>query len=172
MILPCTPADLPAIGEIINDAALAYKGVIPADRWQEPYMSAEELRTQIEQGVQFWGYQQEEELLGVMGIQNKGPVTLIRHAYVQSRHRNKGIGGKLLTHLTAIASTPILIGTWAEATWAVAFYEQHGFRLVSSPEKEALLVQYWTIPVRQIETSVVLASTDWQGWQQTLGKGE
>ena len=162
MIAKCAQSDFRIIGEIINDAASAYKGVIPADCWHEPYMSEEELNTQIEQGVQFWCYQQAGEIIGVMGIQRKGDVTLIRHAYVRSIHRNKGIGAKLLAHLTSIATTPVLIGTWADATWAIEFYQKHGFRLVSQAEKETLLGKYWTIPARQVETSVVLASLDWK----------
>jgi GNAT superfamily N-acetyltransferase len=162
MIVRCTPEDLEAICEIINDAAAAYRGVIPADRWHEPYMPETELRTQVGQGVEFWGYRPAEALMGVMGIQHKGDVTLIRHAYVRSIHRNQGIGGKLLAHLTALATTPVLIGTWAAATWAIEFYQKHGFRLVSPAEKETLLRRYWTIPDRQVETSVVLASPYWK----------
>ncbi len=162
MIVRCEQKDFETICEIINDAASAYRGVIPADRWHEPYMPAAALAAQIEEGVQFWGYQPQGEILGVMGIQDKGDVTLIRHAYVRSLNRNQGIGAKLLTHLTAIATTPVLIGTWAAATWAIAFYQKHGFRLVSPAEKETLLRKYWTIPARQVETSVVLASPDWK----------
>jgi N-acetylglutamate synthase-like GNAT family acetyltransferase len=146
---------------IINDGASAYKGVIPADRWQEPYMREEELQKQIDEGVQFWSYKEDKEMLGVMGIQNKGDVTLIRHAYVRTANRSKGIGGKLLLYLSSISQTPILIGTWADATWAIQLYQKNGFRLVSEAEKERLLRKYWSIPERQIETSVVLASKDW-----------
>lgn len=158
MILRCQQEDLKEICEVINDGASAYKGVIPADRWQEPYMPEEELKKQIDQGVQFWCYKEDEEIIGVMGIQYKEDVTLIRHAYVRSTNRSKGIGGKLLAHLTSIATTPVLIGTWADAKWAIGFYQKHGFRLVSESEKEWLLRKYWTIPARQIETSVVLSS--------------
>jgi N-acetylglutamate synthase-like GNAT family acetyltransferase len=150
------------IYEIINDAASAYKGVIPADRWHEPYMPKEELKTQIEQGVEFWCYKEAEKILGVMGIQDKGDVTLIRHAYVRTIFRNKGIGGKLLENLTTLTNKPVLIGTWAEAEWAIRFYQQHGFRLLSQEEKNKLLAKYWTIPQRQAEASVVLASKDWK----------
>lgn len=161
MIVPVHPHDFTIVHEIINDGASAYKGVIPADRWHEPYMTAKELQAQIDDGVKFWCYVEGEEMIGVMGIQDKGDVTLIRHAYVRTAARNKGIGGKLLQHLTTLVSTPVLIGTWADATWAIGFYEKHGFRQVSFNEKEQLLRKYWSIPLRQIDTSVVLASGDW-----------
>ena len=159
MITKCTTDNFKEIFEIINDGASAYKGVIPADRWHEPYMPEEELSIQIGQGVEFWCYKEADEILGVMGIQDKGDVTLIRHAYVRSTKRNKGVGSKLLAHLASIATTPILIGTWADASWAIEFYKKHGFRLVSASEKERLLRKYWSIPERQIETSVVLSNT-------------
>lgn len=162
MIFKCDHNDLTEIWEIINDGAKAYKGVIPADRWHEPYMTEEALKSQIDEGVQFWGYKEEQEIMGVMGIQYKGAVTLIRHAYVRTTMRNKGIGSKLLEHLYAISTTPVLIGTWATATWAIGFYQKHGFRLLPEEEKNNLLRKYWTIPARQVETSVVLASTAWQ----------
>jgi N-acetylglutamate synthase-like GNAT family acetyltransferase len=162
MIQQCEANDFKQIWEIINDAAVAYKGVIPADRWKEPYMPEEELKLQMDEGVQFWCYKEEEKILGVMGIQYKGDVTLIRHAYVRSVTRNKGIGGKLLNHLTTISSTPILIGTWTDATWAISFYQKHGFRVLSKSETEMLLRKYWNIPARQVETSVVLASANWK----------
>jgi N-acetylglutamate synthase-like GNAT family acetyltransferase len=157
MIISSTPNDFSEIYEIINDAASAYKGIIPEDRWHEPYMAKDELQGQIDDGVEFWCYQEEGMILGVMGIQDKGDVTLIRHAYVKTKARNKGIGGKLLRHLGELTTKPILIGTWADATWAIDFYKKHGFRLVSFEEKERLLRKYWKIPLRQIETSVVLA---------------
>jgi GNAT superfamily N-acetyltransferase len=163
MIIPVTNSDLKVIHEIINDGASAYKGIIPEDRWHEPYMSEEELLTQIADGVRFWGFLENERMIAVMGIQDKVDVTLIRHAYVRTSARNKGIGGKLLQHLSTLTSKPILIGTWADATWAINFYKKHGFRLVSYDEKEKLLRMYWSIPIRQIETSVVLASADWVG---------
>jgi N-acetylglutamate synthase-like GNAT family acetyltransferase len=158
MILSSTPDDFQQIHAIINDAASAYKGIIPADRWHEPYMSEEELRGQIGDGVEFWCYAENEEIIGVMGIQDKGDVTLIRHAYVRTAARSKGVGGQLLRHLGNLARKPILIGTWADAHWAIHFYTKHGFRLVSFDEKERLLRKYWTIPPRQIETSVVLTN--------------
>jgi len=147
---------------IINDAARAYQGVIPADRWHEPYMPLDELEVELGRGVAFWGCESGGELLGVMGIQDRGEVTLIRHAYVRTGQRRNGIGGKLLKHLEATTTNPILIGTWKAATWAVRFYEQNGYRLLSRPETERLLRMYWSIPERQIETSVVLADARWK----------
>lgn len=163
MIAKCIEEDFDNIYEIINDGASAYKGVIPADRWHEPYMTAEQLQKQIEEGVQFWGYKEGGEIFGVMGIQFKGDVTLIRHAYVRTSQRNKGIGGKLLHHLVQMSCVPILIGTWADAGWAISFYEKHGFSVVPVEEKNRLLLKYWSIPARQVETSVVLASREWRG---------
>ena len=162
MIRKCQETDFEDIFTIINDAASAYRGIIPADRWHDPYMSEEELEKQIGEGVEFWCYVEGNEILGVMGIQYKEDVTLIRHAYVRSTQRNKGIGSKLLGHLVAIATTPVLIGTWASAKWAIDFYQKHGFRLLSQEEKNELLRRYWSIPLRQQETSVVLASESWK----------
>jgi GNAT superfamily N-acetyltransferase len=161
MIAKSKPEDFEEIHRIINDGASAYKGIIPPDRWHEPYMSEKELQAQIDEGVQFWCYTQGHDMLGVMGIQYKGEVTLIRHAYVQTANRGQGIGGKLLLHLSSISPGPILIGTWADAKWAIDFYQKHHFRLVSALEKDRLLRKYWSIPARQIETSVVLASENW-----------
>jgi N-acetylglutamate synthase-like GNAT family acetyltransferase len=160
MISKCNEEDFSIIYEVINDGASAYKGIIPADRWHEPYMSQEELKTQMQEGVEFWCYTEEGNILGVMGIQDKGAVTLIRHAYVRSTERKKGIGSKLLQHLSEMAATPILIGTWADAKWAIDFYSKHGFRLLSQEETKKLLHTYWRIPERQVETSVVLASVN------------
>lgn len=157
MIRPCTAADLPHMFSIINDAAQAYKGIIPADRWHEPYMPMDELKGQIADGIVFSGYESNGELLGVMGIQDKGDVQLIRHAYVKTSARRKGIGEKLLKHLEATTRKPVLIGTWRDATWAIRFYEKHGFLVQSRDETTRLLRKYWSIPDRQIETSVVLA---------------
>jgi N-acetylglutamate synthase-like GNAT family acetyltransferase len=125
-------------------------------------MSKDELQKQLDDGVQFWKYIEEGKIMGVMGIQFKGVVTLIRHAYVRTTYRNKGIGSKLLLHLNTISETPVLIGTWADAKWAIEFYRKHGFRLLEKEEKDNLLRKYWTIPDRQVETSVVLASTNWK----------
>lgn len=160
-ITKALPSDLQDIYDIINDGAQAYKNVIPADRLHEPYMPVKELEGQIAQGVEFWKYIENDNILGVMGIQYKGDVTLIRHAYVRTSQRSKGIGGRLLEHLCGMATTPILIGTWADAAWAIGFYQKHGFRVLEQEEKNALLRKYWTIPERQVETSVVLASRDW-----------
>jgi GNAT superfamily N-acetyltransferase len=161
MIRGCDEADFLAIFEIINDGAQAYRGVIPADRWAEPYMSQEKLRQEIAAGVQFWGFGVGRELDGVMGIQPVQDVTLIRHAYVRTSRQNRGIGGKLLAHLRTMTERPILIGTWSDAVWAIRFYERHGFALVDAEVKAALLRKYWTVPARQIETSVVLADERW-----------
>jgi N-acetylglutamate synthase-like GNAT family acetyltransferase len=161
MIRQCDNSEVELIYSIINDAAEAYKGVIPGDRWKEPYMAKDELQHEIGQGVVFWGYEQDGELVGVMGIQHLQDVTLIRHAYVRTANRNQGIGGKLLSSLRQQATRPLLVGTWADALWAIHFYENHGFRLVSWEEKERLLRKYWSIPERQVETSVVLADQKW-----------
>ncbi len=161
MITKCDTEDFNEIYEIINDASIAYKGIIPADRWHEPYMSKEELIKQIDESVEFWKFTENEKILGVMGIQFKSDVTLIRHAYVRTNERKKGIGTQLLNYLVKISTTPVLIGTWADAKWAIDFYLKHGFRLLEENEKNRLLLKYWSVPVRQVETSVVLASKDW-----------
>ncbi len=155
----CADNDFDVILEIINDAAQAYRGRIPADRWKDPYMSRGELRHEISDGVRFWAYEENGVVLGVMGIQDVRDVTLIRHAYVRTASRNKGIGSKLLRFLMAQTEQPVLIGTWKDAVWAVRFYEKHGFKCVSEQEKNRLLRMYWQIPERQIETSVVLKET-------------
>lgn len=157
MIRLATEKDFDSIHTVINDAAIAYKGIIPTDRWHEPYMPKEELKAQIEDGVEFSCYVDEGQVIGVMGIQDKKDVYLIRHAYVKTSQRNKGIGTLLLRELTKDSEKPILIGTWKAAEWAIRFYEKHGFSLVSEEEKNRLLKKYWTIPDRQVETSVVLA---------------
>jgi GNAT superfamily N-acetyltransferase len=149
--------DFEAIFDVINDAAMAYKGVIPPDRWHEPYMTREALRADLEGGVRFSCYVDDGEIVGVMGIQDKGDVELIRHAYVRTAQRNRGIGSLLLQELTRAGKKPVLIGTWKAADWAIRFYEKHAFRLAGEQEKNRLLRQYWAIPDRQIETSVVLA---------------
>lgn len=161
MITKCSNVDFDEIYDIINDASIAYKGIIPADRWHEPYMPKAELEKQISEAVEFWKYTEENKILGVMGIQFKEDVTLIRHAYVRTTERKKGIGSQLLNQLITMSTTPVLIGTWADAKWAIDFYLKHGFRLVGEKEKNNLLLKYWSIPVRQVETSVVLASKDW-----------
>ena len=161
MIRKCTESDFNRVFEIINDAAQAYKGVIPEDRWHEPYLPFEELQQEIENGVIFWGLEQGGLLLGVMGIQDKGEVSLIRHAYVWTRAQKLGIGTRLLKHLKSLTDKPILIGTWAAASWAISFYERNGYTVVSEEEKNWLLRKYWSIPERQVETSVVLANQVW-----------
>ena len=157
MIRLCRSDEFDTLYEIINDAAVAYRGVIPADRFKEPYMPADELRHEMADGVIFWGEETDGRLVGVMGIQDIGDVTLIRHAYVRSECRNQGVGTRLLAHVRTLTARPILIGTWADAHWAVRFYEKHGFRRVTPAEKDRLLRKYWKIPARQVETSVVLA---------------
>lgn len=161
MIRRCERDEFDVIHALINEAAVAYKGIIPEDRWHEPYMSRDELRDEMEAGVSFWGYEEEGEVVGVMGIQEVQDVTLIRHAYVRPEKQGQGIGGRLLTTLREKAERPLLIGTWAAAEWAISFYEKHGFRQVSPTEKDRLLARYWSIPERQIETSVVLADGAW-----------
>ena len=163
MIRPCDDSDFEAIFSIINDAAEAYRGVIPGDCWHEPYMPRESLRREIESGVRFWGYEDNGELIGVMGMQDVQDVILIRHAYVRTASRNRGIGGELLSELRKLATRPVLVGTWAAARWAIRFYERRGFRLLPTEEKERLLKKYWSIPQRQVETSVVLADQAWLG---------
>ena len=158
MIRQCKKSDFNTIFEIINDAAQAYKGIIPDDRWHEPYMPFEELMREIEAGVVFWGLENDEKLLGVMGIQHKEDVTLIRHSYVRTQAQKMGIGTTLLRHLESMTEKPVLIGTWAAALWAISFYEKNGYTLVSEEEKNRLLHRYWSIPERQVETSVVLAN--------------
>ena len=157
MIAPCTD-DADAILAVVNDGATAYRGVIAPDRWHEPYMTREELAREIAAGVKFSGYRDERgELLAVMGIQDVQDVALVRHAYTRTSAQGGGIGTALLRHLMAQTSRPLLIGTWRAATWAIRFYERHGFRVVDDAEKVRLLRKYWTVPDRQIEESVVLA---------------
>jgi N-acetylglutamate synthase-like GNAT family acetyltransferase len=166
MIRRATDEDFEEIFKIINDAAIAYKGVIPPDRWHEPYMNREELQSQIDDGVQFSCYVDNDEIIGVMGIQDKLEVALIRHAYVRTKQRKKGVGTILLQELIKDEKKPILIGTWKAADWAIRFYEKHGFRLVGEKEKDRLLKKYWAIPDRQIETSVVLVDGRYKGSEE------
>jgi len=156
MIRRCTTAEFDTILAIINQAAQAYRGVIPEDCWHEPYMTKSELATEIAAGVNFWGWNEKDALLAVMGLQSVRDATLIRHAYVMPSHQGQGIGRALLTFLTEQATGPVLVGTWSAAEWAIRFYERHAFRLVSAEEKDHLLNAYWNIPLRQHETSVVL----------------
>jgi N-acetylglutamate synthase-like GNAT family acetyltransferase len=161
MIRVCAESDSMMMLEIINDAAQAYKGVIPDECWNEQYISSEELICEIENGVIFWCLEQDEQLLGIMGIQDKGELTLIRHAYIRRQAQKLGIGTKLLQHMENITEKPILIGTWAAAIWAISFYEKNGYTLVSEEEKNQLLKNYWSVPERQKEKSVVLANQRW-----------
>jgi len=157
-IRPCRDDERDEILAIVNAAAEAYRGVIPADRWHEPYMPGEELDGEIAAGVEFWGYEDDDDgLLGIMGIQPVRDVNLIRHAYVVPDSQGRGVGGALLEHLLGLATRPMLVGTWAAATWAIRFYERHGFEYVGRDRTGELLRAYWDIPERQIETSVVLA---------------
>jgi GNAT superfamily N-acetyltransferase len=154
----CRDDERAAIFAIVNAAAGAYRGVIPADCWHEPYMPMRELEREIRAGVAFWGWEADGALIGVMGIQPVGDVDLIRHAYVLPGSQYQGIGGALLEHLRRLSTRRMLVGTWAAADWAIGFYRRHGFELVSSERRTALLKRYWSIPDRQIETSVVLAN--------------
>ena len=156
MIRRCTAADLATIDAIINEAAEKYRGVIPADCWHEPYMSRAELEREIAAGVNFSGWEEGGALIGVMGVQRVNDATLIRHAYVRTAQQGKGIGGKLLNAFGAQVEGKLLIGTWADASWAIRFYQRHGFRLVPQEEKNRLLDTYWNISPRQRDTSVVL----------------
>ena len=158
VISPCDDFERPRIIEIVNRAAEAYRGVIPPDRWKEPYMPPDELDQELSAGVRFWGYRSDDSLVGVMGIQRVRDVELIRHAYVLPLSQGHGVGGALLEHLQRLAKQRMLVGTWAAAEWAIRFYRRHGFQLVAPERTTALLKAYWTIPDRQIATSVVLAS--------------
>jgi len=164
-IRPCRDDERAAILAIVNAAARAYRGVIPADRWHdhEPYMPSRELDDDIAAGVVFWGYEVGGKLVGIMGMQPVRDVDLIRHAYVSPDYQRRGVGSALLEHLAQRATRPMLVGTWAAADWAIRFYRRHGFELVSPAHKDALLRTYWAIPDRQIETSVVLANPPLDG---------
>jgi N-acetylglutamate synthase-like GNAT family acetyltransferase len=161
MIRRSVGEDFAQILAIINDGAQAYRGVIPADRWHDPYMPAFELEKQIREGVEFSVAEDEGRMLGVMGIQDRGDVALVRHAYVSTQWQRGGVGTKLLKHVQGLTSKPILIGTWADASWAIGFYERNGFEVLTKPDIERLLRRYWSIPDRQVETSVVLADQRW-----------
>lgn len=158
-------SDFPAMLAIINDASRAYRGVIPEDRWHEPYMPAEELQSEIAAGVVFWVAEDDGRITGVMAIQDKGDVALVRHAYVVTTTQRSGIGTRLLQHVEGLTDKPILIGTWAAASWAIDFYRRNGFTVVSNADKDRLLRTYWSIPRRQVETSVVLANPRWMETQ-------
>lgn len=154
-------ADLGVTLAIVNEAAQAYRGVIPADLWREPYMPPDELEKEIADGVIFWVAEEDGRVLGVMGIQDKGEVALVRHAYVMPTMQGKGVGTRLLRHVEGLAGKAVLIGTWADASWAIEFYRRNGFTVVANRHKNSLLRRYWSIPARQIETSVVLADGRW-----------
>jgi GNAT superfamily N-acetyltransferase len=156
-IRPCRDDERGAILAIVNAAAEAYRDVIPADRWREPYMAPAELQRELDAGVAFWVYEADGALRGVMGVQPVGDVDLIRHAYIAPRSQRLGVGSALLEHLAARSRRPMLVGTWAAAEWAIRFYRRHGFVQVSPERRTELLKRYWSIPDRQIETSVVLA---------------
>lgn len=158
VIRSCRNDETAAMQAIINAAAEAYRGVIPADCWHEPYMPLAELKREIAAGVSFWGYEENGALIAVMGIQPVKDVDLIRHAYTAPAHQGTGVGARLLAHLRSLTSRRILIGTWADAAWAIRFYQRHAFRLTTPAEKDRLLRTYWTVSERQIETSVVLTS--------------
>ena len=162
MIRQCHQHEFERIYTIINDGALAYKGVIPEDCWAEPYMSRGQLQHEIDAGVVFWGSEDNEKLCGVMGLQSVGDVTLVRHAYVLTANQRRGIGASLLSCLRELTKTPMLIGTWADASWAIKFYQKNGFELVGRALKDRLLQQYWTVSQRQAEVSVVLADAGWR----------
>lgn len=162
-IRPGNPEDSVQMLAIVNAAAQAYRGVIPADRWHEPYMPREEFDSEITNGVEFWVAEEDGVMLGVMGIQDKGDVALVRHAYVAPKLQRAGVGSALLRHVRGLTKKPVLIGTWADASWAIEFYRRNGFTVVSDKAKESLLRKYWSIPPRQIETSVVLADAQWGG---------
>ena len=170
LIRKSTETDLPSMFAIINDAAQAYRGVIPVDRWHEPYMPMDELVKEIAAGIDFWVAEDEGRLLGVMGIQDKGAVVLVRHAYVVTTLQRGGVGTSLLRHVEGLADKPILIGTWADASWAINFYQRNGFTVVPNSDKDQLLRTYWSIPARQVETSVVLADRRWME-QQAMANG-
>jgi GNAT superfamily N-acetyltransferase len=167
----CTGEDFGTIHALINEAAEVYRGVIPADCWKEPYMSEEELRREIADGIRFFGYEEKDRLIGVMGIQHVRDVSLIRHAYVLKARQRRGIGGKLISALRHKTDRPILLGTWADAAWAIRFYEKYGFKSVPMNEKDSLLRAYWHVSERQIETSVVLADEKWFERRQASGTG-
>ena len=154
-------ADTAAILAIVNTAAQAYRGVIPADRWHEPYMPPDALAKEIADGVEFWLAGEDGRVEAVMGIQDKGEVALVRHAYVAPGVQRKGLGTLLLRHVQGIADKPVLIGTWATASWAIGFYIRNGFSVLPDVDKDVLLGKYWSIPARQAETSVVLADRRW-----------
>jgi len=169
LIRQATPADFADILAVINDGASAYKGVIPKDRWHEPYMSDADLASEMEAGVRFSCFVDADRILGVMGVQDKGPVVLIRHAYVRTSARRRGVGSELLSSLTRKTGKPILIGTWKAARWAIDFYGKHGFLVLPDAQARALLEAFWNVPARQMETSVVLAACSFTATEERGG---
>jgi GNAT superfamily N-acetyltransferase len=165
-------SDLVVALAVVNDAARAYRGVIPADRWHEPYMSRDELDQEIADGVVFWVADEDGSVLGVMGMQDRGAVILVRHAYIAPGVQRKGVGTLLLRHIEVHVNKPILIGTWADASWAIEFYQRNGYTLVPTEQKDSLLRRYWAIPARQIHTSVVLADGQWMDTQRAAPRGQ
>jgi len=170
MLLTLDVADADEICLVVNDAAAAYRGVIPADRWKEPYMPLEEVHEEIDAGVVFWGYRRGGRLAAVMGLQQVQDVALIRHAYTRTSEQGAGVGSALLEHLRQQTERPLLVGTWKAATWAVRFYERRGFRRVPEQEKARLLRRYWTVPERQIAESVVLHTGSVRGESRTSAR--
>ena len=155
----CSVTEHHAIRSVINDASKVYKGVIPADCWNSPYMSEAELEAEVAAGVLFWGLSVRGALVGVMGLQHRDGVDLIRHSYVRRSWQGQGIGCALLAEVEGHSKGQILVGTWAQATWAISFYQANGYRLLNKSEKSVLLGQYWQIPARQARASVVLTKT-------------
>lgn len=161
VIRPARPDDIPALTSIVNAAAEAYRGVIPPDCWHDPYMPEDELRAEIADGVVFWVAEAAGAPAGMMGLQDRGEVALVRHAYVSPQMQRGGLGASLLRHVETLTAKPVLIGTWAAATWAIRFYERNGYTLVPERDKTSLLRRYWSVPDRQIATSVVLGDRRW-----------
>jgi GNAT superfamily N-acetyltransferase len=152
----CGPEDTARILEIVNAAAVAYRGVVPAECLHDPYMPAEELRRDMEAGVSFLGCEVDGALMGVMGLQVVREVHLIRHAYVMPGAQGARIGALLIAELKRRSTRRLLVGTWAAAHWAIRFYERHGFGRVPSGQAAQLLSTYWNIPRDQAAMSVVL----------------
>ena len=157
MIKEYTKSDSFKILYVINNAAIRYKGIIPDNCWHEPYMSKEELANEFADGVRMFGYNHNDQLIGVIGVQEIKDVTLIRHAYTLVAHQGKGIGSTLLKYLLKRnKNSRLLVGTWKDAVWAIRFYEKFDFILHTKKQTVLLLKKYWKIPLKQIETSVVL----------------
>ena len=157
-VRPCTAADTPGVLQIVNAAAEAYRDVIPPDRWREPYMPADELASEVADGVGFFGWEADGALVGVMGLQRRWNVELIRHAYVLPAWQGRGVGSMILEHLRREQPGTVLVGTWRAAGWAVRFYERHGFARAPDEVVAPLLRTYWSVPERQVATSLVLCS--------------